>query len=139
MEYVRLGSSGLKVSRLCLGCMSFGSGFDWMLPEEQSFAIVRKALDLGISFFDTANVYSAGESEQILGLIAHELGALTNDVVIEGHTDSRQYADGDRYGNWELSAERANAARRVMQRTGLRDGQVRAVARVEHVVEAKPS
>ena len=67
MEYVRLGSSGLKVSRLCLGCISFGSGFDWMLPEEPSFAIVRMALDLGINFFDTANVYSSGESEQILG------------------------------------------------------------------------
>src|SRR5882672_8524286 len=62
MEYVRLGSSGLKVSRICLGCMSFGSGFNWMLPEEPSFAIVRKALDLGINFFDTANVYSRGES-----------------------------------------------------------------------------
>jgi aryl-alcohol dehydrogenase-like predicted oxidoreductase len=62
MEYVRLGASGLKVSRLCLGCMSFGSGFDWMVPEDVSFAIVRKALDHGINFFDTADVYSAGES-----------------------------------------------------------------------------
>jgi 1-deoxyxylulose-5-phosphate synthase len=82
MEYVRLGSSGLKVSRICLGCMSFGSGFDWMLPEEQSFAIVRKALDLGINFFDTANVYSSGESELILGHALRTFGVRREDVVI---------------------------------------------------------
>jgi aryl-alcohol dehydrogenase-like predicted oxidoreductase len=82
MEYVRLGSSGLKVSRICLGCMSFGSGFDWMLPEEQSFAIVRKALDLGINFFDTANVYSDGESEQILGRALKAFGVRRDDVVV---------------------------------------------------------
>ena len=82
MEYVRLGSSGLKVSRLCLGCMSFGSGFDWMLPEEPSFAIVRKALDVGINFFDTANVYSSGESEQILGRALKSFGVRRDDVVV---------------------------------------------------------
>ncbi|MGH8150061.1 MAG: aldo/keto reductase [Steroidobacteraceae bacterium] len=82
MEYVRLGSSGLKVSRVCLGCMSFGSGFDWMLPEEPSQAIVRKALDAGINFFDTANVYSLGESEQILGRALKVFGVRREDVVI---------------------------------------------------------
>jgi aryl-alcohol dehydrogenase (NADP+) len=82
MEYVRLGASGLKVSRLCLGCMSFGSGFDWMLPEEPSFAIIRKALDTGINFFDTADVYSAGESEQILGRALKQFGVRREDVVI---------------------------------------------------------
>jgi 1-deoxyxylulose-5-phosphate synthase len=82
MEYVRLGSAGMKVSRICLGCMSFGSGFDWMLPEEQSFAIVRKALDLGINFFDTANVYSSGESELILGRALKQFGVRREDVVI---------------------------------------------------------
>jgi 1-deoxyxylulose-5-phosphate synthase len=82
MQYVRLGSSGLKVSRVCLGCMSFGSGFDWMLPEEQSQAIVRKALDLGINFFDTADVYSAGESEQILGRALKAFAVRREDVVI---------------------------------------------------------
>ena len=82
MEYVRLGKSGLKVSRLCLGCMSFGSGFDWMLPEEPSFAIVRKALDAGINFFDTADVYSNGESEQILGRALKTFGVKREDVVI---------------------------------------------------------
>jgi len=82
MEYVRLGSSGLKVSRICLGCMSFGSGFDWMIPEEPSFAIVRRALDLGITFFDTANVYSAGESEQILGRALKAFSVKRDDIVI---------------------------------------------------------
>ena len=82
MEYVRLGASGLKVSRICLGCMSFGSGFNWMLPEEPSFAIVRKALDLGINFFDTANVYSRGESEQILGRALKEFGVPRESVVV---------------------------------------------------------
>ena len=67
MEFVRLGSTGLKVSRICLGCMSFGSGMDWALPEDQSQAIVRRALDGGINFFDTADVYSQGESEKVVG------------------------------------------------------------------------
>jgi 1-deoxyxylulose-5-phosphate synthase len=82
MEYVRLGTSGLKVSRLCLGCMSFGSSFEWMLPEQPSLALVRKALDLGINFFDTADVYSAGESEQILGRALKSFGVRRDDVIV---------------------------------------------------------
>ena len=82
MDYVRLGAAGLKVSRVCLGCMSFGNGFDWMLPEEPSFAIVRKALDLGINFFDTADVYSAGQSEEILGRALKSFGVKRDDVVV---------------------------------------------------------
>jgi aryl-alcohol dehydrogenase-like predicted oxidoreductase len=62
--------------------MSFGSGAEWMLPEEPSQAIVRKALDLGINFFDTANVYSAGESEAILGRALKASGVRREDVVI---------------------------------------------------------
>jgi aryl-alcohol dehydrogenase-like predicted oxidoreductase len=82
MDYVRLGHSGMKVSRICLGCMSFGSGFNWMVPQETSFGIVRTALDLGINFFDTANVYSGGESEQILGRALKHFGVKREDVVI---------------------------------------------------------
>ncbi len=82
MDYIRLGSSGLQVSRICLGCMSFGGGADWMLPEGPSLAIVRKALDLGINFFDTANVYSEGESEQILGRALTSFGVKREEVVI---------------------------------------------------------
>jgi 1-deoxyxylulose-5-phosphate synthase len=82
MDYLRLGSSGLRVSRICLGCMSFGSGADWMLPEAGSFAIVRRALDLGINFFDTADVYSAGESELILGKALKVFGVKRDDAVV---------------------------------------------------------
>ena len=82
MDYVRMGSTGLKVSRICLGCMSFGSGFDWMLPEEPSRAIVRAALDGGITFFDTADVYSNGESEEILGRALKEFKVDRDEVVI---------------------------------------------------------
>lgn len=69
MEYVRLGHTGLKVSRICLGCMSFGDPAirKWALTEEQSDPIVKRALDLGINFFDTANAYSYGKSEEITG------------------------------------------------------------------------
>ncbi len=82
MDYMRLGSSGLRVSRICLGCMSFGSGADWMLPEAASFAIVRRALELGINFFDTADVYSNGESELILGKALTAFGVKRDDAVV---------------------------------------------------------
>ena len=70
MEYVRLGNSGLKVSRICLGTMSFGTPgvlFPWCISYEESEAIVKECLDNGINFFDTANIYSNGESEEFLG------------------------------------------------------------------------
>ncbi|MFB5763551.1 aldo/keto reductase [Paenibacillus medicaginis] len=71
MEYVKLGNTGLDVSRLCLGCMGFGVAerwvHPWVLNEENSRPIIQKALELGINFFDTANVYSDGTSEEIVG------------------------------------------------------------------------
>ena len=68
MEYTRLGDTGLEVSRLCLGCMNFGSDAPWMIDDrEQSEAVIERAIEHGINFFDTANVYSQGESERILG------------------------------------------------------------------------
>lgn len=71
MDYVKFGNTGMDVSQLCLGTMGFGdpnSGFhEWVLEEEESRPVIKKALDLGINFFDTANVYSYGASEQILG------------------------------------------------------------------------
>jgi chemotaxis protein MotB len=81
----------------------------------------------GSSFFDSGSAILRGESERILTVIAGELGNLQNDVVIEGHTDSRPFSNGERYGNWELSADRANAARRVMEGHGLGAHQVRTV------------
>jgi chemotaxis protein MotB len=79
------------------------------------------------TFFDSGSAVLRGESERILTMIAHELGALDHRIVIEGHTDSRPYASSDGYSNWELSADRANAARRVMERGGLRPGQITGV------------
>ena len=81
----------------------------------------------GSSFFDSGSAALLGESERILSVIAKELSQLQNEVVVEGHTDSRSYNNGGGYTNWELSADRANAARRVMERAGLNIGQVRGV------------
>src|SRR5688572_12260194 len=71
MEYTRLGTSGLKVSRIALGCMSFGDpsrGFgEWTLHDEAAEPIFRQAVDLGITFWDTANVYGLGSSEEVVG------------------------------------------------------------------------
>jgi aryl-alcohol dehydrogenase-like predicted oxidoreductase len=71
MDYINLGKSGLKVSRLCLGCMSYGvperGSHLWSLPDEQARPFIKRALELGINFFDTANVYSDGTSEEIVG------------------------------------------------------------------------
>ena len=90
MEYVNLGRTGLKVSRICLGCMSYGvppagplrpGSNAWSLNEEQSQPFFRQALDGGINFFDTANVYSNGDSERILGRFL-KANAKREDVVI---------------------------------------------------------
>ncbi|MFF6979752.1 aldo/keto reductase [Streptomyces sp. NPDC008343] len=71
MQYVKLGSTGLDVSRICLGCMTYGlpdrGAHEWTLDEEASRPLIRQALDAGINFFDTANVYSDGTSEKIVG------------------------------------------------------------------------
>jgi aryl-alcohol dehydrogenase-like predicted oxidoreductase len=71
MQYTTLGSTGLQVSRLALGCMTYGDpdrgGHSWTLPEDQSRPLIRQAVEAGITFFDTANVYSAGSSEEIVG------------------------------------------------------------------------
>lgn len=79
------------------------------------------------TFFDSGSAHLKPETERILAAIARELGNLPNDIVLEGHTDSLPFARRGDYTNWELSADRANAARRTMERGGLRDGQVRGV------------
>lgn len=85
MEYVRLGSTGMKVSRICLGCMGFGDAarwvHKWVLNEEDSRPIIKKALELGINFFDTANIYSFGASEEFLGRALKDF-AKRDEVVI---------------------------------------------------------
>ncbi len=85
MEYARLGSTGMQVSRICLGCMGFGEAerwiHKWVLDEEHSRPVIQKALELGINFFDTANVYSLGRSEEILGRALKDF-APRDEVVI---------------------------------------------------------
>jgi len=84
MDYIRLGSTGMKVSRICLGCMSFGQPNEqrpWALTEEQSRPFIRRALELGINFFDTADVYSNGMSEEVLGRALRDF-ASRDEVVI---------------------------------------------------------
>src|SRR3954452_18430098 len=85
MDYVNLGATGLQVSKVCLGCMSFGEpdrgNHSWTLPEEQSRPLIRQAVEAGINFFDTANVYSAGSSEEIVGRALLEY-AYRDEVVI---------------------------------------------------------
>jgi aryl-alcohol dehydrogenase (NADP+) len=84
MEYVNVGKSGLKVSRLCLGMMTYGSpGWrNWILNEEQALPFVKRALEAGINFFDTADVYSHGASEEVLGNALQAFAVKRESVVI---------------------------------------------------------
>ena len=84
MEQIRLGSTGLKVSRLCLGAMTYGSKKwrEWVLEEEESRPFIRRALELGITFFDTADVYSIGASEEILGRALRDFGPGRDKIIV---------------------------------------------------------
>ena len=92
MDYTRLGNTGLQVSRLCLGCMTYGDPdrgkHAWTMPEDQGRPLIRRALDLGINFFDTANSYSDGSSEEILGSALRDF-ARREDIVIATKVHSR--------------------------------------------------
>ncbi|MEW6256292.1 MAG: aldo/keto reductase [Pseudomonadota bacterium] len=92
MDYVKLGRTGLDVSRLCLGCMSFGEpergSHAWTLPETESRPLIRMALDLGINFFDTANMYSDGSSEEIVGRALKDF-ARREEIVIASKVYNR--------------------------------------------------
>ena len=84
MEYIRFGSTGLKVSRICLGCMSYGQPAEdnqWALDEQHSRPYIQRALEAGINFFDTADVYSDGMSETVTGRALHDF-ARRDEVVI---------------------------------------------------------
>ena len=83
MDYTRLGKSGLKVSRICLGCMTYGSPSwrEWVLDEEAGRPFIHRALELGVNFFDTADMYSLGASEEILGRALKDF-ARREEVVI---------------------------------------------------------
>jgi aryl-alcohol dehydrogenase-like predicted oxidoreductase len=84
MEYVNLGTTGLKVSRICLGAMTYGSSKwrEWVLDEEASRPLIRQALEAGINFFDTADMYSLGESEKVLGRALKDFGPGRERIVI---------------------------------------------------------
>jgi aryl-alcohol dehydrogenase (NADP+) len=84
MQYTNLGKTGMKVSRLCLGMMSYGSKKwrKWVLEEDESKPFIKRALDVGINFFDTADVYSSGESERVTGNILKELGVKRENIVV---------------------------------------------------------
>jgi aryl-alcohol dehydrogenase-like predicted oxidoreductase len=85
MEYIKLGKSDLKVSKICLGCMSFGERSEkwpWVLNQEQADEMIKKALDLGINFFDTANCYSNGTSEIFIGNSFKKLVKNRKDIIV---------------------------------------------------------
>ena len=84
MQYVNLGKTGMKVSRLCLGMMSYGSKQwrSWVLGQDEAKPFVQRALEAGINFFDTADVYSTGESERITGNLLKELGVKRENVIV---------------------------------------------------------
>ena len=90
MQYVNLGKTGMKVSRLCLGMMSYGSKQwrDWVLEEDESKPFIKRALDVGINFFDTADVYSLGASETVMGNIFKEFGVKRENVVVATKVNS---------------------------------------------------
>ena len=76
------------------------------------------------TFFESGSARMSADGSDLLKMLAQELGQLPNHIAMEGHTDSKQYPAGATYGNWELSADRANAARRLMQQNGIGAGQV---------------
>ena len=96
MDYVRLGATGLKVSRICLGCMTYGvperGNHLWTLNEEASRPFIKQALELGINFFDTANVYSDGTSEEIVGRALRDF-AKREEVVLATKVHGRMRPD----------------------------------------------
>src|ERR1044072_7611737 len=84
MQYLNLGRSGLKVSRICLGTMTYGSSRwrPWVLDEEASLPLIKQALEAGINFFDTADMYSLGASEEVLGRALKDFGPGRENLVI---------------------------------------------------------
>lgn len=93
MEYAKLGKSGLDVSKICLGCMGFGDlkrwGRPWLIGVDESTEVVKAALDLGINWFDTANMYSIGGSEECLGEALHRLKPNRDEIVVQTKVNQR--------------------------------------------------
>jgi 1-deoxyxylulose-5-phosphate synthase len=118
VEYTKLGSTGMDVSRICLGCMGFGDAerwlHKWVLNDENSRPIIKKALELGINFFDTANVYSIGKSEEILGRALKDF-ADRDEVVIATklHGKMREGPNGEGLSRKAVFSEIDQSLRRL--------------------------
>jgi len=118
VKYVKLGNTGMDVSRICLGCMSYGEasrgGHPWALDEESSRPFMRKALDLGINFFDTANVYSVGSSEEFLGRALKDM-ANRDEVVVatKVHGPMRKGPNGGGLSRKTIMTEVDHSLRRL--------------------------
>jgi len=118
MQYVRLGTTGLQVSRICLGCMSFGEpdrgGHEWSLGEEDARPFFKRAIEAGINFFDTANVYSDGSSEEITGRALKDFAG-RDDVVIatKVHGRMRKGANGAGLSRKAIMTEIDHSLRRL--------------------------
>lgn len=118
MEYTKLGTTGLEVSRICLGCMSFGEpgrgGHPWSLGEDSARPIIAMALEAGVNFFDTANVYSDGSSEEIVGKVLRELGR-RDEIVLATKVNGRMHQgpNGAGLSRKAIMAEIDNSLRRL--------------------------
>jgi 1-deoxyxylulose-5-phosphate synthase len=118
MEYVKLGRTGLDVSRVCLGCMSYGEptrgGQPWSLPEDEARPFFARALELGVNFFDTANVYSAGSSEEITGRALRDM-ANREEIVVATKLNGRMHdgPNGAGLSRKAVLAEIDNSLRRL--------------------------
>ena len=99
MDYINLGKTGLKVSRLCLGCMTYGSSKwrEWVLNEEESRPFFKRAVEAGINFFDTANMYSDGVSEEVTGRALRDFGK-RDELVIATKVFNRMRPDANGVG-----------------------------------------
>ncbi|MCM3571472.1 aldo/keto reductase [Neobacillus mesonae] len=118
MDYVKLGNTGMDVSRICLGCMSFGvperGNHQWVLNEEESRLVIKKALEYGINFFDTANVYSDGTSEEFVGRALKDF-ANRDEVVIATKVHGRMHKgpNGAGLSRKAIMAEIDNSLKRL--------------------------
>jgi len=118
MEYLKLGSTGLDVSRICLGCMSYGDraagGHQWTLSEDASRPFIKRAIEAGINFFDTANVYSVGTSEEIVGRALADF-APRDEIVIatKVHGQMRSAPNGEGLSRKAIMTEIDNSLRRL--------------------------
>ena len=113
MEYTTLGTTGREVSEICLGCMSFGGGREWTLDEDESHDLIDRAIELGINFFDTANVYSTGESEEILGSALSEYDRDEQVVATKVFGEMADHPNAQGLSRKAIEQELANSLERL--------------------------